>query len=71
MIEGTFAPIILENPEIKISLDGRLLNPSEQIAYDRTYSEMVEVSGQQIPLTVRIIEWKTGAHRQLYLSALT
>jgi hypothetical protein len=65
MIEDTFAPIISGNPAIQISLDSGLLNPSEQIAYDRTYSEMVEASGQQIPLTVRIIEWKAGAHQQL------
>lgn len=68
MIEGTFAPVILENPELQVSLDGRLLDPSAQIAYDRTYSELVEVSGQRIPLTVRIIEWKTGDHRQLYFA---
>lgn len=68
MVEGTFAPIILESPDIRITLDGRRLNPSDQIVYDRTYVETIDASGQQIPLTVRIIEWKTGAHRQLYFS---
>src|ERR1035437_10213933 len=66
MIEGTFAPILLENPEIEISLDSKALNPQQQIAYDQTYPETVNVSGTQIPLTVRIIEWKQGLHRQLY-----
>jgi hypothetical protein len=68
MIGSTFAPILLENPEISISLDGEILNPQEQIAYDKTYSDSVQTSGVEIPLQVRIIEWKQGGHRQLYFA---
>ena len=68
MIAGTFAPIILENPNLEISLDYEILNPREQIAYDETYSENVDTSDTQVPLQVRIIEWKQGGHRQLYFA---
>lgn len=68
MIEGTFAPVILENPGIEISLDGKVLNPSAQIARDQVYSDILTAGGQDIPLKVRILEWKIGTHRQLYFS---
>jgi Histidine kinase-, DNA gyrase B-, and HSP90-like ATPase len=68
MISGAFAPILLEDPEIEIRLDGTLINPRAQIANDQTYEESVQAPDGEIPLTIRIIEWKTGTHRQLYFA---
>ena len=67
IIAATFAPLLLDDPTVRISLYGHALTPKEQIVADTKYSKEVDTGdGSTIPLQVRIIEWKQGGHRQIY-----
>jgi Histidine kinase-, DNA gyrase B-, and HSP90-like ATPase len=67
LIASAFAPVLLDDPDITITIDGTTLDPKNQIHFDTTYDQDVEVEGDTtIALKVRIIEWRQGKHRQIY-----
>ena len=71
LIASAFAPTLLDDPDIKVTLYGTLLDPKSQIEHDKTYTETVQVSKENsVPVKVRIIEWKQGKHRQIYFGEM-
>lgn len=71
LIASAFAPALLDDQNLTITIDDVPLDPRSQIDYDTLYKEQVEPSeGQKIDVQVRIIEWKGGTHRQIYFSEL-
>ena len=69
-IQSPFAPILLDNPRLKISYDGVILDPRKEIVTDSTIPAAVEsADGSSSELLVRIIEWRQGKHRVIYYGA--
>ncbi len=62
------APYLLSYPEVRVSVNGLLLDPEEGIAHRKAYSlKPVEEEGTTHSVTLEVIEWKRAGERCLYL----
>ncbi len=66
-LRSHFAPILLDNPELRITYDGTSLDPTQEIVDDTMLTVPVSTdSVQHGDLKLRIIEWREGKHRAIY-----
>jgi len=64
----SFALYLTEYPEVSISLDGRILRPSDAIIHKDTYSlPDIKVDAGTFKAELDVIEWKRTTERMLYL----
>ncbi|TDB88430.1 ATP-binding protein [Actinomadura sp. 7K534] len=70
-IAATFAPFLLNNPSVQLNYDGTPINPSEQIADDKTMERVVESEEGSFTYSLRLIEWKAGRHHSIYYGEST
>lgn len=64
-LRAHFAPVLLNDPSLTITYDGSTLDPTQEIARDKTTKFNFGTDDEQ-SASVRIIEWLTGRHRALY-----
>lgn len=60
-----FAPVLLNERELTLLYDGARLSPADEIQNDKT----VSAGPVDAPISIRIIEWKSGRHRAIYFGA--
>lgn len=66
-LRSHFAPILLNNPELRITYDGTSLDPTQEIVGDTAITVPVRTDGvQHSDLKLRIIEWRQSKHRAIY-----
>jgi len=66
-LRSHFAPVLLNNPELRISYDGASIEPVKEIVNDTTLT--VPAQSDDVTygeLNLRIIEWRQGKHRAIY-----
>lgn len=62
-----FAPILLNDDDLRITYCGKDLDPADEIASSTEYPlPFTDEHGQKYEATLRIIEWKTVRHRAIY-----
>ena len=62
------APYLLLYPDVRVSVDGVLLNAAEGVAHRKAYAlAPVQDGGATHPVTLDVIEWKRSGERLLYL----
>ncbi|WP_179136292.1 ATP-binding protein [Paenibacillus sp. 32352] len=62
-----FAPYLLAYSGIKIIIDGRKLDPNKVIASQQNYIINVNYHNGEIKGLLKVIEWKTGSNKKLFL----
>ncbi|MGL5826328.1 MAG: ATP-binding protein, partial [Nocardioides sp.] len=67
MLLSHFAPLLLNEPSLRIYFAGTALNPSDQIERSETTElHFTDEDGTSHQASLRIIEWKGGKHRAIY-----
>lgn len=62
-----FAPVLLNDDDLRITFCGKDLNPSDEIASSTEYPlPFTDESGQRHEAALRVIEWRTVKHRAIY-----
>ena len=62
-----FAPVLLNDDDLRINYCGKDLDPADEIASSTEYPlPFTDERGQKHEATLRIIEWKTVKHRAIY-----
>ena len=57
-ITAAFAPILLDEANVEIVLDGSLIDPHDQIIADSEFHRQFTIEGVSESYTLRIIEWR-------------
>ncbi|MFG1820399.1 hypothetical protein ACGFIF_42035 [Kribbella sp. NPDC049174] len=65
-ISSSFAPMLLNEPDVEISYAGIAIDPASEIRDDAVMSTTVQSPEGDLEVVVRVIEWRSGAHRRLY-----
>ncbi|MEU1956306.1 ATP-binding protein [Nocardia rhamnosiphila] len=65
-LRAHFAPVLLNDDTLTITYDGSTLDPAEEIMHDTPIAITFGENNSQ-SATVRIIEWRTGQHRAIYV----
>ncbi|WP_427888642.1 ATP-binding protein [Kribbella sp. GL6] len=65
-IASSFAPLLLNERDVRITYDGVAIDPQSEIREDVSLSAAVHSSGEDLEVVVRVIEWRSGTHRRLY-----
>jgi Histidine kinase-, DNA gyrase B-, and HSP90-like ATPase len=68
-LRSNFAPVLLNEPRLKISFDGVELDPAKEITSDTTLSVPLTADDGHGPVQLRVIEWRQGKHRVIYYGA--
>lgn len=66
-IAADLAPYLLAHPDIEVVYDSRLIRPQDNILDEKTYPLTFEHGGASHNAVLRIIEWREGKGRSLYL----
>lgn len=61
-----FAPALLNDGDLIVLYDGVRLNPEEEIRHD---TSIAVGDDPDSPISIRVIEWKSGKHRAIYYGA--
>lgn len=64
-LRSHFAPILLNDTSLAITYDGMTLDPAQEIERDTSITISFGDAGER-EASVRIIEWRSGAHRAIY-----
>ena len=64
-LRSHFAPVLLNDPSLKITYDGSAMDPARAVKYD-TEIEFLFGDADEQTAKVRIIEWESGKHRAVY-----
>ena len=59
------APYLRSYPKVKVTVDGKALDPDAVIEYDTEYDVVVELKKGMAIATLRIIEWSFSVERRL------
>src|SRR6266568_849779 len=66
-LRSPFAPLLLNEPRLRITFDGVTLDPAEEIVADTQLAVPIDEDGIEVGrLDLRIIEWQKGKHRMIY-----
>ncbi|TDD89111.1 histidine kinase [Actinomadura darangshiensis] len=65
-VAATFAPFLLNNPNVEIFYDGSLIDVTDQISENRLLDRTIETEEGRVSYAIRIIEWKAGKHHSIY-----
>lgn len=67
ILRSHFAPVLINDERLSITYNGQGLDPADEIASSKDYPlQFVDEEGNQHQASLRIIEWKSGAHRAIY-----
>ena len=65
-IRSTFAPILLNEPKLRITYDDIEVDPAKEIVNDTWIEAPFTVEDNSKSVRLRIIEWQRGDHRAIY-----
>ena len=65
-LRSAFAPVLLNEPRLKIIFDQVQLDPAKEIASDSEVPLPLAQDDGFGPASLRIIEWRNGKHRMVY-----
>jgi len=68
-LTASMAPYLMANPKVTVKVAGECINPQSVIKDSGSVDLSVDASPEWKDARLRVVEWVTGAHRDLFLCA--